>query len=67
MFSVAPFTAVFNCTGQPAIALPLARSAAGLPIGIQFAAGFGREDTLLALAAVSEQALPWPAIAPRPR
>ncbi len=66
VFSVAPFTAVFNCTGQPAIALPLARSAGGLPIGIQFAAGFGREDRLLALAAVFEQAMPWPKIAPRP-
>jgi amidase len=64
VFSVAPFTAVFNCTGQPAISLPLARSDAGLPIGIQIAARYGREDLLLALAAVLEQAMPWPAIAP---
>ncbi len=66
VFSVAPFTAVFNCTGQPAISLPLARSKSGLPIGIQFAAAFGREDLLLSLAAALEQILPWPRVAPQP-
>jgi amidase len=65
VFSAAPFTAVYNCTGQPAISLPLARSAAGLPIGIQFAAPYGREDLLLALAAVFEQAMPWPVVVPQ--
>jgi amidase len=63
-FSDAPFTAVFNCTGQPAISLPLARSTTGLPIGIQFAARYGREDLLLSLAAVFEQLMPWPRVAP---
>src|SRR5207244_11252149 len=29
------FTHPFNCTGQPAISLPLATSKSGLPIGIQ--------------------------------
>jgi amidase len=66
VFSPAPFTAVFNCTGQPAISLPLARSATGLPIGIQFAARFGREDVLLSLAAAFEQTMPWPKLAPQP-
>jgi len=65
VFAPAPFTAVFNCTGQPAISLPLARSASGLPIGIQFAAPYGREDLLLSLAAVFEQAMPWPKVAPQ--
>ncbi len=64
VFTPAPFTAVFNCTGQPAISLPLARSDGGLPIGIQFAAPCGREDLLLSLAAVFEQAMPWPKLAP---
>jgi amidase len=66
VFNPAPFTAVYNCTGQPAISLPLARSQSGLPIGIQFAAAYGREDLLLSLAAVFEQAMPWPKVAPQP-
>ena len=45
-----PFTAVFNVTGQPAISLPLARDASGLPIGVQLVAGYGREDVLLRVA-----------------
>ena len=63
VFRDAPFTAVFNVTGQPAISLPLGRSETGLPFGIQFAASQGREDLLLALAARLEQAQPWPLIA----
>jgi amidase len=64
VFSVGPFTAVFNCTGQPAISLPLGRSESGLPIGIQLVAPFGREDLLLSLAALFEQVMPWPQVAP---
>jgi amidase len=43
----APFTAVFNATGQPACSLPLYRNAQNLPIGVQLAAAYGREDLLL--------------------
>ena len=50
---------LFNLTGQPAISLPLAQSKDRLPIGIQFVAHFGREDQLLRLAGVLEEALPW--------
>jgi amidase len=50
---------LFNLTGQPAISLPLGVSASGLPIGVQFAAHFGREDLLLQVAAMFEQAMPW--------
>jgi amidase len=46
----APFTAVFNATGQPACSLPLYKNAAGLPIGVQLAAAYGREDLLLRVA-----------------
>lgn len=49
------FTALFNATGQPAISLPTGRSRAGLPIGVQLVARFGREDLLLALARQLEE------------
>lgn len=50
---------VFNVTGQPAISLPLAWSDDGLPLGMQLAAGLGGEATLLRIAAVLEEAIPW--------
>jgi amidase len=55
----APFTAVFNATGQPACSLPLYRNAAGLPIGIQLAAAYGREDLLIRVASQLEAAQPF--------
>lgn len=54
-----PFTGVFNATGQPAISLPLHWSASGLPVGVQLAARFGDDTTLLQLSAQLEQAAPW--------
>jgi len=59
LFAHGPFTVVFNLTGQPALSLPLGQSASGLPIGVQFVAPYGREDTLIRVAALLEQALPW--------
>ncbi|MNN50608.1 6-aminohexanoate-cyclic-dimer hydrolase [compost metagenome] len=53
------FTAVFNATGQPAMNVPLHWNAAGLPIGVQFAARLGDEGTLFRLAAELERARPW--------
>jgi amidase len=55
----APFTAPFNATGQPACSLPLHHNAAGLPIGIQLVAAYGREDLLLRTAAQLEAAQPF--------
>jgi amidase len=54
-----PFTALFNASGQPAMSVPLHWNAAGLPIGSHFAAAFGGEPLLFALAAQLEQAAPW--------
>jgi amidase len=64
VFAFTPLTPLFNMTGQPAISLPLARGANDLPLGMQFAARFGDESTLLRLAAQLEEARPWPLPAP---
>jgi len=54
-----PFTPVANQTGQPAISLPVAQSASGLPLGAHFIAAPGREDLLLQVAGLVERALDW--------
>jgi Asp-tRNA(Asn)/Glu-tRNA(Gln) amidotransferase A subunit family amidase len=53
------FTSPFNTTGSPAMSVPLHWSRDGLPVGVQFAAGFGEEATLFRLAAQLEKAQPW--------
>jgi len=60
------FTPLQNVTGEPAVSLPLARSAAGLPVGMMFAAPLGHDGRLLSLAYELEQAQPWPMIATAP-
>jgi amidase len=59
-----PFTVPFNISGQPAISLPLHWNDAGLPIGVQLVAAYGREDLLIRVAAQLEQAQPWSARRP---
>lgn len=56
---LAVFTTPFNATGQPALSLPLHWNEAGLPIGVQLVAAYGREDLLLRVGAHLEQARPW--------
>jgi amidase len=53
------FTPLQNVTGDPAVSLPLAESANGLPIGMMFSARLGREATLLELAYELEEASPF--------
>lgn len=55
---------MFNMSGQPAISLPMGTDEDGLPIGVQFAADYAREDLLLRLSGQIESASPWPVIAP---
>jgi amidase len=50
---------LFNVTGQPAISLPVSAGDSGLPIGVQFAARFGREDVLLQLGHQLEHIQSW--------
>jgi len=53
------FAAPFSVTGQPAISLPIGRTASGLPVGVQLVAALGREDLLLQVATQLEAAAPW--------
>lgn len=57
--SVVAYTGPMNATGQPAISLPLHRTASGLPVGVQLVAAAGREDLLVRVAAQIEQARPF--------
>ena len=54
-----PFTQVANLTGQPAMSLPLHRSADGMPCGVQLIAALGGETTLIRLAGQVERSRPW--------
>ena len=53
------YTPLHNACGTPAMSVPLYWTPAGLPIGTQFAAWRGGEETLLGLAYELEAARPW--------
>ncbi|QGZ95728.1 amidase [Terricaulis silvestris] len=53
------YTPLQNVAGAPAMSVPLAWSAGGLPIGSHFSAPAGQERRLLELAYELEQAQPW--------
>jgi amidase len=62
-----PWTSLWNVTGAPAVSLPLhwadvpgaSGSHRALPIGVMVGGRSGDEETLLALSAQLEEALPW--------
>ena len=56
------FTPLQNVTGEPAISLPLAQSANGMPVGMMLSAPTGQERRLLELAYELEAAKPFPKI-----
>jgi amidase len=65
----APYTALFNVTGQPAISVPVGFGEDGLPTAVQLVGHPLGEETLLQVAAQIETARPWvehrPALAER--
>ena len=65
VFNYSPFCAIFNASGQPAASVPLGMSQDKLPIGIHLAAGYGRDEELIALCAELERAQPWAKLRPR--
>jgi amidase len=54
-----PWNSVANLTGNPAMSVPLAWSAGGLPIGLLFTGRYGDEAALLRLAGQLERAHGW--------
>ncbi|MEH1127369.1 amidase [Micromonospora sp. CPCC 206061] len=57
-----PATYPFNMTGQPAISIPVGRTPAGLPVGLQLVGSVGEDHLVLATARqVEEQLDPLPA------
>ncbi|WP_084505944.1 amidase [Nocardia harenae] len=52
-----PFTYPFNLTQQPAISIPVGRTAAGLPVGLQIVGPRHSDDLVLAVARYAEHVL----------
>src|SRR5262249_24715262 len=59
VFPFSPFTVWFNITGQPALMLPIGRTAGGFPVSVQLVAPYGSEAILFRLGAQLERARPW--------
>ena len=59
MEAFAPYAALANVTGAPALTLPIGRDPAGLPLPVQLIAPIGGDLRLLALGATLEDAGRW--------
>ena len=59
-----PFTMLANICWNPAASVPAGLSQDGLPIGLQIVAARHRDDIVMRLARIFEQARPWPRFAP---
>lgn len=60
-----PFTMLANLCWNPACSLPAGFTSDGLPVGLQVVARRHRDDVVLRLARLFEQARPWPRLASR--
>ena len=60
----APYTAIFNVTGQPALSVPVGFGEDGMPTAVQLVGHPLSEETLLQVAAQMETARPWAAHRP---
>jgi amidase len=56
----APYTAMWNCAGNPAMSLPVHWTAEGLPVGVQIVGRMADEARLFSLAGQLEEAFGWP-------
>jgi amidase len=58
LWADAVFMAPFNVSGQPAMSLPLGM-AGHVPVGVQVVGRLGDESTVLQVASLLEQVMPW--------
>ena len=63
---LAVFTAPFNLTGHPALAMPCGISGLGVPVGLQLIGRRGGEADLLRIGRLYEESTPWSALRPPP-
>jgi len=65
--TIEPFTQLSTLGWLPSITVPAGFSSDGLPIGLQIVGRLHRDDVVLRLARIYEQARPWPLVAPADR
>jgi aspartyl-tRNA(Asn)/glutamyl-tRNA(Gln) amidotransferase subunit A len=65
--TIEPFTQLSTLGWLPSITVPAGFSSTGLPIGLQIVGALHRDDVVLRLARILEEARPWPLSAPAER
>ena len=65
--TIEPFTQLSTLGWLPSITVPAGFSSDGLPIGLQIIGGQHRDDLVLRLARILEEARPWTLVAPSSR
>ena len=58
-----PFTMLANLCWNPAVSVPAGLTQDGLPVGLQIIGRRHRDDVVMRLARIFEQAQPWPRFA----